>query len=155
MRTQVLIGIVVGTMLGFALPTGSRKADAEPPPPVGTPRKTVLERSGDHFLATAKVNGVPVQFVVDTGADITALTREDADRAHITYDPSSFQPIVRTASGTGSGQEVHIDSIDLDGKVRNDVGGIVLDGLHVSLLGQNFLRRLDAVELSGDKMVLR
>jgi len=31
----------------------------------------------------------------------------------------------------------------------------VLDGLDVSLLGQNYLRHLDTVSISGDRMTLR
>lgn len=155
MRTPFIIAVLIGAFLGLIWPNGDRQAAAPAARSAEGPRKTVLERSGSHFFVTAKVNGEPVHFIVDTGADITALTAEDAKRAHIGFDPSSFKPIVRTASGAGNGQEVHIDSIDLDGKVRDDVGGIVLDGLEVSLLGQNFLRRLDGVELSGDKMILR
>jgi aspartyl protease family protein len=156
MRVAVIVAILTGVTVGLAWPGGGRKAVAEPPRAAAEgSRKTLLERSGSHFFVTAKVNGEPVHFVVDTGADITALTKEDARRAHIPYDESAFRTIARTASGFASGQDIHIDSIDLDGKVRADVGGIVLDGLEVSLLGQNFLRRLDAVEFSGDKMVLR
>lgn len=156
MRIPLLAAIILGLMLGAMVPAGKAPPPAQPAPAAERPLKTVLERSGNgHFAVMATVNGEPVRFIVDTGADIVALTKDDARRAHVPFDEAEFTAVGRSASGEAIGQEVHIDSVDVEGKRRDDVGGVVLDGLQVSLLGQNYLRRLDAVELSGDKMILR
>lgn len=154
MRLLLLAAISAGTCLGLIWPSGQPAPST--PAAASQPQRTVLERStGGSFYVTATVNGKPVRFVVDTGAETVALTKEDATRAGVSYDPAKFDRIGRSASGDAIGQQVHIASIDVEGKRRDDVGGVVLDGLDVSLLGQNYLRRLDAVEISGDKMILR
>ncbi|NNM78197.1 TIGR02281 family clan AA aspartic protease [Sphingomonas sp. ID1715] len=148
--TAILCGVFLGLIWPSAEPGGSAAAVRS-----DKPHKTVLERSSSgSFFVTAQVNGQPVQFVVDTGAETVALTKEDATRAGVPFDPAEFTKVGRSASGDAIGQEVHIKSIDVDGKKRDDVGGVVLEGLDVSLLGQNYLRRLDAVQISGDKMIL-
>jgi len=157
MRILMLFAVLGGILLGATWPAAERQpVQANVAAKDGKPRKTVLERSrGGSFYVTALVNGVPIEFVVDTGAELVALTKHDAARARIAFDPAKFEPVAETASGVGHGQLVHIASIDLDGKRRDDVGGMVIEGLGVSLLGQNYLQRLDGIEMAGDRMILR
>ena len=114
--------------------------------------ETVIERGASgHFLAVADVNGEPIRMVVDTGANMVALTTDDARRAHVEFDPAQFTVVGSGASGDVRGQRVLIESISLDGKRVADVPGVVLDGLPVSLLGQTYLAKLDTVQISqGD-----
>ena len=53
------------------------------------------------------------------------------------------------------GQEVSLSEVSLDGKRAYGVKGVVLQGLAVSLLGQNYLRQLRGVQIDGDTMTLR
>jgi aspartyl protease family protein len=156
MRILLTCAVLTGIVMGFAW---SSRGPASPEPVAAAddkPRKTVIERSsGGAFYTTALVNGVPVEFIVDTGAEIVALSKADAAKAKVGFDEAKFEAVARSASGIARGQEVHIASIDLDGKRRDDVGGMVIEGLEVSLLGQNYLQRLEGVEMSGDKMILR
>lgn len=156
MRMLLAASVLTGLVIGIGWPSAETVPPDDAREAVAKPQRTVVERSSrGSFYVTALVNGEPVRFVVDTGAELTALTKADAARARIDFDPSRFEQVARTASGVASGQKIHIASIDLDGKKREDVGGIVLEGLQESLLGQNYLSRLDAVEMIGDKIVLR
>jgi aspartyl protease family protein len=121
------------------------------------PRKvTELERSpSGHFYVHAKVNGQLVRFIVDTGASGVALTREDAERAGIKFDPASFEVIGEGASGPVNGKLVTIDSVEVEGKLVNDVRGVVLADSNLSLLGQSYLTRMGSVQMTGDYMILR
>lgn len=153
MRILLTATIGAGLMLGALWPQPAQLPAAAT---TERARKTVIERgSGGGFYVTAQVNGAPVRFVVDTGADQVALTKEDAARAGIPFDPARFTAVARTASGVGMGQMVRINVLDVEGKARDGVGAMVLDGLDTSLLGQNYLSRLDGVEITGDKMILR
>ncbi|MDE2561538.1 MAG: TIGR02281 family clan AA aspartic protease [Sphingomonadales bacterium] len=106
------------------------------------------------FHMTAQVNGGDTSFLVDTGADMVALTVDEADRLGIFVDRSSFQPILRTASGTGYGQRVRLDSVEIGGRELTDVDAVVVQGLQTNLLGQSVLRQLGRVELRGDRLVI-
>ena len=124
--------------------------------PSEAPRETELEREANgHFYVHAKVNGQLVRFVVDTGATVVALTREDAERVGLDVDTSKFEIIGEGASGAVSGQNVVLGSIEVDGKLANDVEGVVLAGSSMSLLGQSYLSRLSEVKMSGEYMILR
>lgn len=117
---------------------------------------TELQRDGSgQFHLTARINGEDTEFLVDTGADIVALTVTDARRLGIAVDPASFVPLTRTASGTGRGALVELRSIEVAGHEFRNVTAVVLDGLETNLLGQSVLRRFGSLELSGDRMVIR
>lgn len=149
--TMILIGVVVGWRLPQHSTAAVPRAVIQPDRPV----ETVLQRrDSGHFSTTADVNGEPVNFVVDTGADTIALTLDDARRAHIAFDPGQFTAVAHGAGGDVLGERVHLDSVVLDGKRVSDLSALVLQGNSVSLLGQNYLRHL-SVEITGDTMHLR
>lgn len=54
-------------------------------------RELVVHRGDDgHFRVDAEANGIPVRFLVDTGASSTVLTLADAERAGIDTDALQF-----------------------------------------------------------------
>ena len=112
------------------------------------------DRSGQ-FHIEAQVDGQAAEFLVDTGADIVALTVDEAERLGYPVDPTSFVPMMQTASGTGNGAIVHLDRLEVAGAEFHDVDAVVLDGLAVNLLGQTVLAKLGQVSLEGDRMVIR
>jgi aspartyl protease family protein len=164
MKLALAVTIGIGTTIGVMLPTTPPAPSAARPPAATAtptvvkedpPSDTVLERSaGGHFYAVAEVNGEPIRFLVDTGASTIALSEEDAMRAHISFDPATYEPVGHGASGVVHGQRVTVDRIVLDGKAGEGLSGIVLPDASVSLLGQNYLRRLN-VQIAGDTMTLR
>jgi aspartyl protease family protein len=114
---------------------------------------TLKRDSTGQFHVNAGVNGERVRFLVDTGADMVALTVEEADTLGLTY--GEMQPIMQTAAGVGYGAPVEIEEIEVGGTVVRNVNAIVAQDLPVNLLGQSVLRQLGGVELSGDTMVIR
>jgi len=165
MKILFAMVVVVGIAIGLAIPVAKTPAPvaaalaAAPAtaavPAEDVPVDTVLDRSErGHFLAVADVNGEPIRFVVDTGADMVALTEEDARRAHVDFDPNQFVVVGKGAGGPVRGQEVRIGKIVLDGKRATDVFGVVLEGADVSLLGHSYLRHISDVQIKGDKMIL-
>ena len=112
------------------------------------------DRSGQ-FHIEAQVDGQAAEVLVDTGAAIVALTVDEAERLGYPVDPTSFVPMMQTASGTGNGTIVHLDRLEVAGAEFHDVDAVVLDGLAVNLLGQTVLAKLGQVSLEGDRMVIR
>jgi aspartyl protease family protein len=115
-------------------------------------QELVRDRNG-HFYAEAQVNGARIRFMIDTGASVVALTREDAQRAGIAFGSERSRAI-------GAGGEVEvipvtIDRIAIGPLEAREIRGAIADNLPVSLLGQSFLSRVGSVEIRGDRMVLR
>lgn len=118
--------------------------------------QTVLRREDDgHFYADAYIDGGSYRFLVDTGASVIALTGSDAEAMGLEWDEAQLKPIGKGASGTVYGVATKIPHIEVGGfEAQNVPATIIPEGLHVSLLGQSFLSRIDNVEISGDEMRL-
>jgi aspartyl protease family protein len=160
MKVAILSVMVVGVAIGLVLPGAKPKAAAAPPAVAAVvgdaPRPTVLDRQDNgHFFTVADVNGEPIKFVVDTGATTVALTQDDASRAGVKFDPMQFETVGTGAGGALRGQEVELKDVVLDGKRVSGIRALVIDGLTISLLGQNYLRHLDSVSINGDQMTLK
>lgn len=159
MNRLFVMVVFFGALVGFMMPSGAPTRVGNPhrvSNPSEPARETKLERGeSGHFYTYAKVNGELVQFVVDTGADVVALTVDDAKRLGIPVNPANFQVIGEGASGPVRGEPVTIDSIEVDGKLVNDVEGVVLADSSLSLLGQSYLSRMGEVQMRGDTMLLR
>jgi aspartyl protease family protein len=154
------IFIVFAALLTLRCMTPHSAATEGAPHRVSTPSEprkvTELTRSDNgHFYTYAKVNGELVRFLVDTGASGVALNTEDAARVGLKVDPASFEVVGQGASGPVRGKLVTIDSVEVDGKLVNDVSGVVLADSDLSLLGQSYLTRMGEVQMSGDYMILR
>ncbi len=118
--------------------------------------RIAVPRSFDgHYYLTLAVNGVPVEFVVDTGATEMVLTREDAERIGIAMDDLSFIGSARTANGEVRTAAVWLDEVRLGPLVDTGVRAVVNDGdLFGSLLGMGYLGRFDRIEISGNELIL-
>ncbi|MBC2651372.1 TIGR02281 family clan AA aspartic protease [Novosphingobium flavum] len=115
---------------------------------------TIARGSDEQFHLDLAVNGSSTRFLVDTGADVVALTEADAQRAGIAVDPGAYRPILRTASGEGMGMPVKLDRLEMGTSELRNIDAVVVKDLDTSLLGQSVLGRIGRVELRGDAMVL-
>ena len=91
------------------------------------PREVRLSRAGDgHFYSHAAIGSATVRVVVDTGA-----------------------------SGPVNGIVRRLPRVDVGGIVVQDLDAMVIpEGLDITLLGQNYLARVDKVAIEGGEMVL-
>lgn len=129
--------------------------DAPAPVRGGSAEMIEIVRDGQgQFHLSVDVGGQPVRFLVDTGADVVALTEEDADRLGLRPDPAEYRPMLQTASGTGMAAPVEIDRLTIGGRDLSGVAAVVVPSLPVSLLGQSALRRLGSVTLKGDRLII-
>ncbi|NNU80802.1 TIGR02281 family clan AA aspartic protease [Halovulum dunhuangense] len=115
-----------------------------------------LPRSpGGSFEATLQVNGVPVRFLVDTGATEVVLSLEDARRAGFDPDRLEFRGRAITANGTVQTAPIRIEEITFAGLTDRNIRASVNGGeLGVSLLGMNYLNRFERIEITSDRMLL-
>ena len=157
---MLVLAQLTSLTLPQANPTSAPVMIAGPAPvrvvePVYRGGETVIERdSTGQFQLEGRVNGAAMPFLVDTGADVVALTVDSAREAGLPVESSRFEPILKTASGEGRGARFRIDSIEIAGRPFRDVEVVVVEGLGTNLLGQSVLRRYGRVEISGDRLVL-
>jgi aspartyl protease family protein len=119
-------------------------------------RTASLRKEGDgHYWATARVNGAPVKFLVDTGATMISLTKRDARKIGVNTDKLVRSMDVRTAAGRVKAGTVFIDKIEIDGVVLENVQAVVLEeGLEYSLLGMSFLNRLEGWDVTPGAIII-
>lgn len=129
-------------------------AEAAPAVP-GSPAQ--IARSADgHYWAEADIDGRAIRVLVDTGASVVALTREDALRLGLRLTPADFTQTVETASGPAKAASVELDHVAVAGARVNKVRALVVEeGLPHSLLGMSYLGRLSAFEARPTGLTLR
>jgi aspartyl protease family protein len=106
-----------------------------------------------HFWVDGQLNGMRVKFLVDSGATMTTIGRDTANRTGIEVSPTPDQ-IVRTGNGlikvsSGRARSLQIGSIE-----RSDIGVHVADNDDLNVLGMNFLSSLDRWGVEGRWLVL-
>lgn len=115
----------------------------------------VASRNG-HFILPAIVNGKVVNFLVDTGATVVALSLRDAQKLGFRESALDFNQPVNTAGGIVRVAKVVLREIKIEElTIRNVIAGVHRSSLRTSLLGMNFLRRLRSYEVHGDRLILR
>lgn len=107
------------------------------------------------FVLTAQVNGTPIEFLVDTGASNVVLSHADAQKAGVEIDDLSYTGVAQTANGIVKTSVVSIDTLNVGGVQDDDVRAYVTDGdLFGSLLGMDYLRRFEKIEITREKLIL-
>ena len=117
---------------------------------------TQIWADGDGFFrATGSINGAPLRFLVDTGANLVVLSGDEADRIGLEYK-NGTKTFAATASGTSPMYAIRINQISFDGIELNNINAGVIEGPFpiTPLLGMTFLSRLD-MNRSGNVMELK
>jgi len=116
----------------------------------------VVPQSRDgHYYMTLNINGVPVEFVVDTGASQVVLTQLDARRVGINPDDLNYLGIANTANGEVRTAAVTLDNVTLGNMRDEDVRAVVNGGeMFGSLLGMSYLGLYDSIAISNGELIL-
>ena len=116
----------------------------------------IVRANDRHFHLTLKVNGVPIKFIVDTGASDIVLTREDAERTGINMDSLAFLGRASTANGTVKTATTVLNEVVLGDRVDHDVRASVNGGeMFGSLLGMSYLNQFSEISIRGDRLILK
>ena len=107
-----------------------------------------------HVILDAAVNGASVRLLVDTGASLVTLTREDARAAGVTPSELVFTNRVSTANGSARMAPVTLREIRIGQLSIYDVPAAVLENLNISLLGMSFLGRLQSYEMRDGRLTI-
>ena len=164
-----LIGFVVAAMvvIGFFGPefeklatftpeTRAPAATAETPPAARPSGRVEIAASGGHFFLSARINGRPINTMVDTGATLVALCASDAKAAGLIVLPGDYRESVVTANGRTTAARIRLQDVEIDGIRLANVDALVLgdEVLSVNLLGMSFLGRLQSFSIRDGRLTL-
>lgn len=99
-----------------------------------------------HYRGLFKLNGKPVEGMVDTGASAVAINESTARRLGYGAAALDFRYTVNTANGRSEAAVVRLKRVEV-GSIRiDDVDALVLrdDALSDTLIGMSFLGRLSS-----------
>ena len=119
--------------------------------PAGEPITLKRNRAG-HFEAPGRINGEPVNFLLDTGATYVAISAALADELGLAPGRSAW---FNTANGRVEGTLTELDEVSLGGLKVQNVQGSISPGMDrdTVLLGMSFLNLL-SIEIQAGEMVL-
>jgi aspartyl protease family protein len=124
--------------------------------PTAASEVQIWRNTSGMFTTTGSINGLPVGFLVDTGATQVAMNAAQARRLGIDYRVDGRPANVTTASGVVKAYTVMLDSVKVGDIKLLNVAGVVIEGAQPErvLLGMSYLGR---VQLSneGQLMTLR
>jgi aspartyl protease family protein len=116
----------------------------------------VLKDLDGHYWADALIEGRAVRVMVDTGASVVALTRDDAARLGLKLTSEDFSGSIVTASGPVRAAPVELRAVAVAGARVERVQAMVVEhGLPHSLLGMSYLGRLSAFTATPASLTLR
>jgi aspartyl protease family protein len=105
-----------------------------------------------HFWVDAKVNNHAIRFMVDSGASVTTLSRNEAKAADVPI--TGRQTTVSTANGTTLAVQSMADMLEVGSIQRTDFPVDINEHDDVNLLGMNFLSSLRSWRVEGNYLVL-
>jgi aspartyl protease family protein len=113
------------------------------------------DRSG-MYSTVGSINGLPVNFLVDTGATQVAMNAAHARRLGIDHRVEGEPAMVTTASRVERAWAVRLDSVKVGEIELRNVAAMVLEGAQPEtiLLGMSFLGQLQITN-EGQLMTLR
>lgn len=133
---------------------GMGKSASIPPADGGGNQSAVLAADiQGHFVTTGSINGTSARMMVDTGATMVSMGKDEARRLGISY-LNGERGMVSTANGVVPAYRVNLNTVRVGNLVLNQVDGLVQEAsMPYVLLGMSFLKRLE-IKQDGTNMTL-
>ena len=134
----------VALAIGPARKQTSPAAAAQTSPAAAANYAVVPTNDRGDLVADGEVNGMPVRFVVDTGATFITLPAREASRLGLDYH-NGQKLVMETANGNVFAYRLKLDTVRVGGVAVQNVDAVITEGdsLPVALLGMSFLNRTD------------
>lgn len=115
----------------------------------------VSASEGGGFHVYGAINGLPIRFLVDTGASSIVLSPADAKKLGLDLTALKFDRPYETANGIGYGASAQVEELTVGHIHLKDVP-VSINGapMSSSLLGMTFLNRMKSFSITGRKLVL-
>ncbi len=108
-----------------------------------------------HFWLRATVNGAPVDFMVDTGATLTAVSDNAARRAGLQARRGGLPISLNTANGVIAAQLTSIKDLRFGNVAARDLDAVMAENFgETNVIGMNLLARLKSWRVEGGTLVM-
>ena len=103
------------------------------------------------YRTAGSINGIPVYFLVDTGATLIAMNSQHARKLGIDYRVTGTESFATTASDVVKVHKVKLASVKVGEIKINNIDAVVMEGNQPStiLLGMSFLGRVEMTNNQG------
>ena len=117
------------------------KLSGTPNAPTGAQEIVLPVGLGGHFTASGAINGRPVQFMVDTGATVVAISQAEAERIGLAWRDAP-RAVTQTANGAVPVHRISLNAVRVGEIEVSNVDAIVMPAqMPYVLLGNSFLSR--------------
>lgn len=121
---------------------------------VGGETRVPLAPDG-HFWVRASVNGVPADFLVDTGATLTTLNEDTAAQAGVVGRKGGIPVMMQTANGPVTAELTTIDELSFGNVSARGLDAAIAPNIgKTNVLGMNLLSRLGSWRVEKQTMIL-
>ena len=108
-----------------------------------------------HFWLRAEINGVPAEFLVDTGATLTAVNEDLALEAGLEPRRGGIPIMLNTANGQVTAQIAPIEELRFGNVAARGLDAVIAPNLgDVNVIGMNLLSRLASWRVEGQTLIL-
>lgn len=157
--TVVLVGILVTVVLQLSRFDPRLEVAV---PQLGLPEQVVeggetrIPMAPDgHFWLRAEINGVPANFLVDTGATLTAISSDLAAEASLNPRRGGLPITIGTANGPVAAQLATAEEIRFGNVAARGLDVVIAPTLgETNVVGMNLLSRLASWRVEGQTMIL-
>ncbi|WP_067737230.1 retropepsin-like aspartic protease family protein [Novosphingobium naphthalenivorans] len=117
----------------------------------------VSQRVDGHFWVEAQLNGVPVEFLIDTGATYTGVSSATAQRAGLVPDAGDGGMVLDTANGPIVARRATANSLRFGGIEAKDLTVAIAPSAEsdVNVIGMNLLSHLASWRVEGNRLILQ
>jgi aspartyl protease family protein len=160
--STIFIAVNVPSMVGFM---GKGGAPAAEPEVVANVMSVSMEdgryyvlkaNDGGHFAGRFRVNGKPIDSLIDTGATFVTMSETTARTLGYGGNELNFRYEVSTANGKVKAARVSLKSIEIGTVSVRNVDAMVIRGkdLAFPLIGMSFLKKLSGYRAENDELKL-
>ncbi|MDB5552510.1 MAG: peptidase aspartic family protein [Rhizobium sp.] len=160
----IVVAVNVPSMVGFV---GSKQApgenveahaslvDASAPADDGR-SYTLRAADNGHFGGKFRINGKPVESLIDTGATFVTLSEMTARSLGYGGNDLKFRYEVATANGKVKAARIILKSVEIGTVQVRNVDAMVIRGkaLNFPLIGMSFLKKLSSYRAENDELKL-
>jgi aspartyl protease family protein len=162
--STIIVAVNVPSMVGFVskikpseAPVEAKASLASAPVEAESLRSYALRANEQgHFAGRFRINGKPVDSLIDTGATFVTMSESTARNLGYGGNELRFRYEVVTANGKVKAARINLKSIEIGTVTVRNVDAMVIRGkdLEFPLIGMSFLKKLSSYRADNDELKL-